>query len=147
MHKENFEEIVRQRGMRSVEVEWVGTGCCMVVDSRVPRSWFRSAPCPGCVSPQLSQRLLSEYPDRFSPSIRAAMLLILIVGGGLGWFRARVVRDTVAAISRVGGHAYYASEWGDQADRPIDLPGSPEPNPGWFTRHLGPEFTDSVVRV
>jgi hypothetical protein len=59
-------------------------------------------------SPKHSQR-------RIRLSVRALMILIMIVGGGLGRIvhRARVQRDIVAAIDRAGGSVDYDWEWTD----------------------------------
>ena len=46
---------------------------------------------------------------RFGLSLRALMVLVLILGGGLGWIahRARVQREAVAAIEKAGGKVDY----------------------------------------
>lgn len=48
-------------------------------------------------------------------SVRAMMIVVLIVGGGLGWtvYRARVQRDAVAAIEKAGGSVVYEWDWKD----------------------------------
>jgi hypothetical protein len=69
-------------------------------------------------------------------SIRALMLLVLVVGGWLGWtcYRARVQREAVAAIKRAGGEVRY--NW-EQVDD----------EPGWLRRHLGPGFFEDVTSI
>ena len=44
-------------------------------------------------------------------SVRALIIVVLIVGGGLGWVvrRSQIQRDAVAAIGKVGGIVQY--EW------------------------------------
>jgi hypothetical protein len=53
-----------------------------------------------------------RLPFRLSISVRAMMVLVLLIGGGLGWIvqRARVQREAAAAIVRGGGRVYYDSE-------------------------------------
>ncbi len=79
-------------------------------------------------------------------SVRALMVLVLIIGGGLGWvlYRARLQRDAVAAIRRVGGEAAYSWQWSH--GRPISPPPRP-PWPAWLRRILGPDFLDTVTFV
>jgi Leucine-rich repeat (LRR) protein len=74
------------------------------------------------------------------------MVLVLVVAGGLGWFihRARVQRDAVAAIQRVGGGIAYSWQWSD--GRPVSPPPKP-PWPDWVRRILGPDFLDTVTYV
>ena len=60
---------------------------------------------------------MTDAPDRagwrrrlpFRLSLRPLMVLVLIVGGVLGWvgYRARVQRQAVAAIERAGAKAFY----------------------------------------
>ena len=42
-------------------------------------------------------------------SLRGLMVVVLVIGGGLGWVmqRARVQREAVAAIRRAGGSVLY----------------------------------------
>jgi hypothetical protein len=72
--------------------------------------------------------------------------LVLILGGGLGWFihRARVQREAVAAIRRVGGEVAYSWEWSD--GRPV-FPRPKPPWPDWVRRILGPDFLDTATFV
>src|SRR5262245_1503912 len=83
---------------------------------------------------------------RLRISVRALMVLVLIVGGGLGWviYRARVQRDAVATIRRAGGDVAYSWQW--SGGRPV----SPRPRPPWpywLRRILGPDFLDTVTYV
>jgi hypothetical protein len=44
--------------------------------------------------------------------VRALMLLVLLIGGGLGWFvhlrhRAQMQHEAVAAVEKVGGSVLY----------------------------------------
>ena len=73
------------------------------------------------------------------------MILVLVVGGVLGWFarRARVQRDAVAAIKRAGGVVFYKWQW---ANNDLILNASP-PGPRWLRAPLGPDFLDEVAFV
>jgi hypothetical protein len=79
-------------------------------------------------------------------SVRGLMVLVLIVGGGLGWilYRARVQREAVAAIKRVGGATAYSWEWSN--GRPV-IPRPKHPWSDWARRVLGPDFVDTVTYV
>jgi hypothetical protein len=74
------------------------------------------------------------------------MVLVLVVGGGLGWWihRARVQREAVVAIRRAGGEVAYSWEWSNGA--PV-VPRPKPPWPGWLRRILGPDFLDTVTFV
>jgi hypothetical protein len=95
---------------------------------------------------------MSERPSprswqrRLRISVRGLMVLVLITGGGLGWVihRARVQRDAVAAITRVGGHVGYSWQRSNGAWV------SAIPKPRWPDRvrlMLGPDFIDTVTYV
>ena len=73
-------------------------------------------------------------------SVRGLMLVVLAVGGCLGWWLhlARVQRQAVAAIRAAGGSISY--EW--------DVPGDPS-TPGWrrwVAEHVDVDLTSNVVR-
>lgn len=73
---------------------------------------------------------------RYVLSLRALLVLVLVVGGGLGWFvhKARVRREAVAAIVAAGGHAYYDWEFPDDPS----ATGPPKPPwPEWLVDALG----------
>jgi hypothetical protein len=78
-------------------------------------------------------------------SVRMLMLVVLVVGGWLGWvcYRARVQREAVAAIMAAGGEVYYDWEW-DSATL-CTKPRSP--CPGSLRRLLGPGFFEEVAVV
>src|SRR3954451_22428566 len=87
------------------------------------------------------------------PVVRALVVVVLLVGGGLGWVvhRARVRRVAVAAIVRGGGEDLY--DWGGTHDRDPDGPVY-RPNPGgkpdwpkWLIDHLGPDYFGDVSVV
>ncbi len=73
-------------------------------------------------------------------SVRGLMLVVLAVGGCLGWWLhlARVQRQAVAAIRAAGGSITY--EW--------DVPGDPS-TPGWrrwVAEHVDVDLTSNVVQ-
>jgi hypothetical protein len=73
MSTENFKEIVRRLGLKTVEVEHIG-GCFLVVDPRIPRRWRRERPCSGCVPAHVRAALLTKHADEFrEPAARPAV--------------------------------------------------------------------------
>ena len=74
------------------------------------------------------------------------MVLVLVVGGGLSWYihRARVQRDAIEAIRRVGGEVAYSWQWSN--GQPI-FPRPKPPWPDWARRILGPDYLDTVTFV
>src|SRR5262245_3580204 len=85
------------------------------------------------------QPTANPWRRRLRFSVRALMVLVLIIGGGLGWVihRARVQRDAVATIRRAGGDVAYSWQW--SGGRPV-FPRSKPPGPDWLRRILGPDF-------
>ncbi len=74
-------------------------------------------------------------------SVRGLILVVLAVGGCLGWWleRALVQRKAVKAIRAAGGWTTY--EW--------DVPGAPR-TPGWrrwVAEHVGVDLTSNVIQV
>lgn len=74
-------------------------------------------------------------------SLRGLMLLVLVVGGGLGYFdlRARAQRDAVAAVERAGGQVRY--------DLEADDDGKPTPWARWRIALFGIDRVATVVDV
>lgn len=83
---------------------------------------------------------------RLSLSLRSLMILVLLLGGGLGWLvhRARVQREAVAAVLRAGGTVEY------------DLDGNGRrPVPAWWSwlratwlvKGLGVDYFENVHRI
>src|SRR5262245_47525071 len=78
------------------------------------------------------------------------MILVLVLGGTLGWFvrRAHVQRDAVTAIVRSGGGAYYdwetreLSRW--DGSRLSHDPKGKSPWPKWLIDALGPDYFGHV---
>jgi hypothetical protein len=84
---------------------------------------------------------------RFGLSLRVLMVLVLLLGGGMGWYayRARVQREAVAAIVAEGGRVYY--DWECIYGSPdMDRQANP-PWPIWLYQLLGPDQLGSVVSV
>jgi hypothetical protein len=63
MHAENFEEVVKRLGLRSVEVVHLG-GQFLVVDPRIARRWLRQTPCRQCST--FGNAIPAKYADGFS---------------------------------------------------------------------------------
>src|SRR5262249_38890266 len=80
-------------------------------------------------------------------SVRALMVLILVVGGGLGWFirRATVQRDAVKAITAAGGNVVYDFQQNAARFSPSATP--PAPGPKWLVGLLGVDFFADVTSV
>lgn len=77
-------------------------------------------------------------------SVRALMVLVLIVGVPLGWFvhQAAVQRDAVRAIEAAGGTALYNF----QDTQPSPSPSRP-PGPKWLVDLVGVDFLANVTSV
>ena len=77
-------------------------------------------------------------------SLRGLMVLVLVIGGGLGWLvhRARVQRDAVVAITRTGGSVRYQII--DDYGGDILLRDQPRPLSGWLIGWLGDDYSENV---
>jgi hypothetical protein len=81
----------------------------------------------------------------FHLSLRGLMVLVLVVGGGIGWKanRARTQRRAVAAIKAAGGSATYDFEYPNNG-----IPKPKEPSaPRWLRRVIGDEYFQEVASV
>jgi hypothetical protein len=67
MHAQNFAGIVERLGLRTVEVQRLGEGRCLITDPRIPRDWLLDRPCPTCFREPEAEDLLRRYPERFHP--------------------------------------------------------------------------------
>jgi Leucine-rich repeat (LRR) protein len=78
-------------------------------------------------------------------SLRASMLLVLVISGALGWWlhKARVQREAVAAIQRRGSVTY---DWQWRDNKPVTFE-SATPWPNWLLKAVGPEFLGNVTCV
>ena len=99
----------------------------MATDTTLRRPWWR----------RLTFRL----------SVRALIVLVLAIGGGLGWIvhRVRTQRLAVAAIERAGGRVGYYWKWYD----PTTNPPTPlaKPWPKWLVDAVGVDYLADVVGV
>ncbi len=75
------------------------------------------------------------------------MVLVLIVGGGLGWFvrQFHEQRDAVAAIGQAGGRVVYDWDWGTAARRRAS--GGLSRWQGWLINRLGPDSVGTIKSV
>ena len=89
--------------------------------------------------------LVGRWRRQLRFSLRSVMVLILILGGGLGWFihRAHIQQDAVAAIRQAGGSVIYEWQWKDGS---FDPSGKPRV-PGRLLDRLGPDLIYRVKRV
>lgn len=83
----------------------------------------------------------------FRLGLRSLMVLVLIVGGGLGWFvrQSHEQRDAVAAIGQAGGHVVYDWDWGSATRR--EASGGQGRWQGWLINLLGPESVGTIKSV
>lgn len=91
---------------------------------------------------------------RIVVSLRTLMLLVIVIGGGLGWvvYRARVQRETLAAIRRSGGA--YDYEWNYHRELgpkgyfvAMSTPDGQPTAPAWLVNTLGVDYFGKVTRV
>src|SRR3954464_5464217 len=81
-------------------------------------------------------------------TVQALMILVLVLGGGLGWLvnRANCQRDAAATIERQGGNAVYdwqlpTMQWGRAGRRvPTKKPNAPPAWKQWVAARLGPDY-------
>ena len=78
-------------------------------------------------------------------SLRGLIVLVLVFGGGLGWFvnRAKVQLDAVTAIERAGGSVRYEWDWMDGQFNPTGKPSWPK----WLMDHIGPNYLAHIEAV
>jgi hypothetical protein len=94
---------------------------------------------------------MTEQPQRKSRwwrrhmrfSVRGMALLVLIVGGGSGWYvrSAREQFAAVKAIERAGGDVSYAWDWKDGKHLPRGAPKWSK----WISKHIGIDYLASVT--
>jgi len=78
-------------------------------------------------------------------SVRGLIVVVLVLGGGLGWVvnRARVQREAVAAIERAGGSVKY--KWDYTVGTLIS---SEEPAwPNWLIKNVGPNYLAHIAEA
>jgi len=76
-------------------------------------------------------------------SVRVLMVLVLVIGGGLGWLvrSAHIQRDAVAAIKSAGGSAKH--DWESVGYHGVLL-GHP-PGPRWLSRFIGVDYFGRIA--
>ena len=81
--------------------------------------------------------------------VRSLILIILAVGGPLGWWAnaALVQRRAVAAITAAGGEVHYDWGWDPEYSIPLAPSRARPPGPGWLVERLGVDFVASVASV
>jgi hypothetical protein len=65
MTAENFERVVGDKGIESVQVLRVSPRDCLITDPRIPREWLRETPCAACFGRDYAAELKRRYPDLF----------------------------------------------------------------------------------
>ncbi len=78
-------------------------------------------------------------------SVRALLVLVLVIGVSLGWIvqSAHIQRNAVAAIKNAGGRAYYVWEWNNSTR----IPGGTPRVPAWLWDRIGVDYFGHVVAV
>jgi len=78
-------------------------------------------------------------------SLRALMLVVSLLGGGLGWlaYRARAQHQTVAAILAAGGRVVYDWSYGDRYADPPPMSAWRK----WLVGAVGPDYVQGVACV
>jgi hypothetical protein len=86
------------------------------------------------------------WRQRLRLSVRGLMILVLVVGGGLGWIiqSAHVQRDAVTAITAAGGTVFY--NWQIRCDG--SFLSNPKPwAPKWLVDRVGIDYFGHVARI
>jgi internalin A len=80
--------------------------------------------------------------SRLRLTLGGMMLIVLLIGGWLGWMvhRAKVQREAVAAIVKAGGNVLYDWELGKP-------PGAKPNGPKWLRDLIGIDYFDTVVAI
>jgi hypothetical protein len=77
-------------------------------------------------------------------SVRGLIVVVLLIGGGLGWFvrKARIQREAGEALSSRGAFVYY--DWQFKDGHITD--GRP-PAPEWLVRRIGVDYFGKIIYV
>lgn len=87
----------------------------------------------------------TTWPHRMRLSVKAFVLLVLVLGSCLGLVlhRARTQRNGVEAIRKSGGRVFYQWQWNDGS-----VVSNLEPRgPKWLLDRIGVDYTNDVVYV
>jgi hypothetical protein len=84
---------------------------------------------------------------RFTLSLRVVMLVVLILGGLMGWRarRASIQRRSVAAVEWLGGSVSY--DWQYPRNAYLSKPALGPSVPAWLRRAIGDEYFQEVAQV
>jgi hypothetical protein len=86
------------------------------------------------------QANLSPHPGRRFRrlSVRGLIVLVMVIGGGTGWYirSARLQREAVAAIEKVGGAVSYDWQWKSGKYSSRSAPWVPN----WLVEHVGIDY-------
>jgi internalin A len=90
-----------------------------------------------------SDRISRPWRRYLRFSVRALIVLVLLIGAGLGWLvhQAHVQRDAVAAIREAGGAVRYDWEWSNGNS----LPGGEPWAPRWLVNLIGVDYFGHVT--
>ena len=77
--------------------------------------------------------------------MRALVIAVILVGGGLGWWvrSVRIQREAVEAIQRVGGYVTY--DWAYKDGEIFENSGPPWPR--WVVEIVGTDCFSNVTRI
>ena len=80
-----------------------------------------------------------------SVSVRGLVILVLMIGGWLGWIvrGARIQREAVAAVRRTGGSVLY--DWQIRGDH--GAVGGEPGSPAWLVELIGVEYFGDITEV
>jgi hypothetical protein len=78
-------------------------------------------------------------------SMRTLVVLVLVIGGGMGWLVrcAKVQRAAVSAITGIGGSVMYNWEW----NKGRSYPGGPPSVPKWLSDRIGIDYFGHITSV
>jgi hypothetical protein len=65
MHAENFSVIAARLSLRTVEIQPIGGGSCLITDPRVPREWLLEEPCRSCYRGPAREEIRKRYSQYF----------------------------------------------------------------------------------